>query len=94
MPVFKTLRKSIPVDVPAKLGIGTEKLLFCVIVISRICSVYLMASSADSPIRDIIAGESANAKAPTPAVYVIALSPISEFASCNIWEMEAILDST
>jgi hypothetical protein len=46
------LRKSIPVAVPAKLRIGTEKLLFC-----DYSSVYLIASSADPPMRDRIVRE-------------------------------------
>ena len=54
---LKPLRKSISVAVPARLRIGIEKLLFCIIVISCICSVCLIASSADPPMRDRIARE-------------------------------------
>jgi hypothetical protein len=46
--------------------------------------VYLIASFADPPIRDVIDGELASTKAPTPAVSVIALSPISGFASSHL----------
>jgi hypothetical protein len=58
------LRKSIPVAVPAKLRIGIEKLLFCIIVISCICSVYWIASSADPPMRDRIAREKCYCEGP------------------------------
>ncbi len=81
MPNSTTLRRSMPVGVPRKSRIGMVKYLLSAKVISYISSVAFMASFGEPPTKVTIAGAVAMAKPPMPAVSVIALSPMSGFAS-------------
>jgi hypothetical protein len=64
MSVFKTFAKIYTGCCSCKLRIGIEKLLFCIIVISCICSGYRIASSADPTMREKLQEKNATAKVP------------------------------
>ena len=73
-----------PVAVPSKFSAGIVYPLFFAMVISCICLLYLSASSGVPPTKLMIAGAAAKVKPPSPAVSVIALSPMSGLASSAV----------
>src|SRR3989304_1363348 len=82
MPVFTTLRMSMPVGVPRNPRTGMPQAGFSATVISYISCVAAVASCGVPPPKWTIAGAAAMAKAPIPAVSVMVESPMSGLASC------------
>ncbi len=81
MPVFTTLRMSMPSGVPRKFSVGILKVLFSATVISNMFIVVCTANSGVPPTYCTTAGAPAIASEPRPRVSVIAESPMSGLAS-------------